>query len=80
MALSQAESQYNVRKKFAFFQRFSAVHKLCPDQVHVFESVNPMCLMMSLSVSIVLFMRNGECCWGSDLLENSINNALNFLY
>ena len=60
-------------------QAFVDIVCICSDQVHVFESVSPRCLWVSVSVSMVLFMSNGGgwCGW-SDLRENTINNV--FLY
>ena len=44
--------------------------------MHVFESVNPRCLCVSVSVSTILFMSNGGCCGGFAFRENIIDNVL----
>ena len=64
-----------MRSGFSHVQAIVDIVCICSDQVHVFESVSPMCQTMSLSVSIVLFMSNGGCCGGSDLGENIIGNV-----
>ena len=43
--------------------------------MHVFESVKPRCLCVSVSVSTILFMSNGGCCGGFAFREK-INNFL----
>ena len=50
--------------------------------MHVFESVKPRCLCVSVSVSTILFMSNGGCYGGFAFRENTIDNVLpglNFL-
>ena len=44
--------------------------------MHVFESVKPRCLCVSVSVSMILFMCNGGCCGGFAFCENIIDNVL----
>ena len=64
-----------MRSGFSHVQAIVDIVCICSDQVHVFESFSPMYLMVSLSVSIVLFMSNGGCCGGSDLGANIIDNV-----
>ena len=53
----------SVRSRLSRDQAFVViVCILCSDQVHVFESVSPRCLCVSVSVSMVLFMSNGGRC------------------
>ena len=44
--------------------------------MHVFESVKPRCLCVSVSVSTILFMSNGGCCGGFAFREKIIDNVL----
>ena len=44
--------------------------------MHVFESVKPRCLCVSVSVSTILFISNGGCCGGFAFHENIIDNVL----
>ena len=43
--------------------------------MHVFESVSPRCLCMSVSVSMVLFMSNGGWCERCYLRENIMDSV-----
>ena len=68
----------SVRSRLSRAQAFVDVVCICSDQVHVFESVSPRCVWVSVSVSMVLFMSNGGWCGRSDSRENIIDNV--FLY
>ena len=43
--------------------------------MHVFESVSPRCLCVSVSVSMVLFMSNGGRCGWCNFRENIIDSV-----
>ena len=44
--------------------------------MHVFKSVKPRCMCVSVSVSMILFMSNGGCCGGFAFREKIIHNVL----
>ena len=44
--------------------------------MHVFESVKPRCLCVTVSVSTILFRSNGGCCGGFVFCEKTIDNVL----
>ena len=47
--------------------------------MHVFESVKPRCLCVSVSVSTILFKSIGGCCGGFAFREKIIDNVLSAL-
>ena len=64
-----------MRSRFSRAQAFVVIVCICSDQVHVFESVSPRCLCVSVSVSMVLFMSNGGWCGRSNLRENIVDSV-----
>ena len=49
----------NLRSRFSRVQAFVVIVCICSDQVHLFESVSPRCLCVSVTVSMVLLMSSG---------------------
>ena len=64
-----------MRSRFRRGQAFVVIVCRCSDQVHVFESVSPRCLYVSVSVSMVLFMSSGGWCGRYNLRENILDNV-----
>ena len=62
-----------MRSRLSHAQAFVVIVCICSDQVHVFESVSPKCLCVSVSVSMVLFMSNVGWCGRCSLCENIID-------
>ena len=65
----------SVRSRFSRAQAFVVIVCICSDQVRVFESVSPRCLCVSVSVSMVLFMRNGGWRGRCSLRENIMDSV-----
>ena len=65
----------SVRSRFNRVEAFVVIVCICSDQVHVFEKVSPMCLCVSVSVSMVLFMSNGGWCGRYNVRENIMDNV-----
>ena len=65
----------SVRSRLSRAQAFVVIVCICPDQVHVFESVSPRCLCVSVSVSMVLFMSNGGWCGRCNFRENIMDSV-----
>ena len=61
--------------------RLSLVHALdeismtCLDELQELDSVSPICLWVSVSGKIILFMKRGGCCGGSTLRERIMENV-----
>ena len=67
---------FRARSKLSLVQALMAIAGICLDQVHVFESVTPGCLRVSVFACTILFMSNGGCCGGFAFREKTIDNVL----